>query len=67
MTKAERDKRYYEKNREHILFYSRKRNLLYCNRKRKYYRENKYDSEMPVDLQMMRNERKFNEGLPLGE
>ena len=70
MTKAERklyNQQYYEKNKEHILFYSRERNLLYRNRKRKYYRESRYSSNMPVDLQMMRNRHKFNEGLPLGE
>ena len=56
-------KSYYQKNREHILFYKRERNLKYGHRK--YYRDTNTQAEMPVDLFMMRNKQKFNEGLEL--
>ena len=56
---------YYLKNKEHILFYQREYNLKYRGKCRKYYRKYKTHSEMPVDLFMMRNKQKFNEGLNL--
>ena len=55
-------KRYYEKNKSHILFYQREYNLKYRDKRRKYYRNFNVQAEMPVDLFMMRNRQKFNEG-----
>jgi len=56
---------YYQKNREHILFHKREYNLKYRDRHRKYYRNADIQAEMPVDLFMMRNGQKFNEGISL--
>jgi len=53
---------YYLKNKEHILFYQREYNLKYRGKARKYYRNLNTEAEMPVDLFMMRNRQKFNEG-----
>lgn len=53
-------KRYYEKNKEHILFYKREYRLK--NNNRKYYRNDDRQDLMPVDLFIMRNKQKFNEG-----
>jgi len=56
------NKQYYERNKEHILFYMREYNLNYRNRHRKYYKKLIYENEIPVDLLMMRNKMKFSEG-----
>ena len=58
-------KTYYQKNREHILFYKREYNLKYRDRHRKFYRNFDIQANMPVDLFMMRNRQKFNEGISL--
>jgi len=66
MDKAERKRRYYLKNKDHILFYQRGYKLKYGNN-RKYYRNTNIQSQMPVDLFMMRNEQRFREGFNLIE
>ena len=52
-------------DKRHILFYQREYNLKYRGRNRKYYRETDIQAEMPVDLFMMRNKQRFEEGLNL--
>lgn len=59
--KREYNNKYYERNKEHVLFYMREYNLNYRNRGRKFYRKEN-DEKMPVDLMMMRNKAKFREG-----
>ena len=59
------NRKYRQKNRDHILFYQREYNLKYGNRHRKYYRDTNIQAEMPVDLFMMRNKKRFREGFNL--
>ena len=56
---------YYQRNRDKILWDKRQHNLVWLNRRRKYYRESQSQADMPVDLNMMRNRIKFNEGISL--
>jgi hypothetical protein len=52
-------------DRDNRLFRKRRHNLVWQHRRRKYYRNFNNQAEMPVDLFMMRNARKFKEGLEL--
>lgn len=65
LDKKSKKRQYYQKHKNHILFYQREYNLKYRGKHRKYYRDTNTQAEMPVDLFMMRNRQKFNEGQKL--
>ena len=65
LNKKTYNRQYRQKHRDHILFYQREYNLKYGNRHRKSYRDTNIQAEMPVDLFMMRNRQRFEEGINL--